>query len=86
MKYPNGSESVLSPGPWAQLTKVLNCPCEDGVKRTVHNIGIPDTFFSAPGRVYAKGKTVAGFITCDEDGYRFVAYKYRKNWKFVQPK
>lgn len=33
MIYPNGSESVLTPGPWAQLHAVRHCPCSDGKAR-----------------------------------------------------
>ena len=79
MKFPNGSELVFSAGPWAQLIAVRNCPCSDGVNRNVRNIGVPDTFFSVPGRVSVRGKTVSGFVTCDENGYRFIAYSYGKN-------
>jgi hypothetical protein len=79
MKYPNGSESVLSPGPFAQLIKVLNCPCSDGESRTIRRIGVPDTAFSAPGDTRVKGKTVTGFVTCDEEGYIFIANEFGKN-------
>ena len=84
MKYSNGSESVLSNGPWVQLVGVLGAICDDGVARTVHRIGVPDTFFSAPGVVYVGGKTVSGFVTCDESGYKFKAFEYRKNGSLIK--
>lgn len=62
MQYLNDAIAIMSPGPWAQLIKVRNCPCIDGIRRTVHNIGTPDTMWSAPGRVYVQGKTVSGFV------------------------
>ena len=79
MKYPNGSESVLSPGPWSQLVGVKKCPCEDGISRRVWRIRVPDTAWSAPGYVTVRGKTVAGFVTCDEQGYRFIASRFSQN-------
>lgn len=79
MKYPNSSESILSPGPFSQLIAIKNCPCSDGKSRNVRNIGVPDTAWTAPGRVSVDGKTVTGFITCDENGYKFHANKYGKN-------
>jgi len=79
MIYPNGSESVLSPGPFSQLWAVKHCPCVDGVARRARITGQPDTFFSVPAQVKVKGVTVTGFVTSDENGYRFIAHKYRKN-------
>jgi hypothetical protein len=79
MKYPNGSESVLSCGPWAQLIGVKNCMCSDGKARTVSRMAEADTFFSMPGSVKVRGKSVRGFVSCDDQGYTFHAYKYRKN-------
>lgn len=80
MIYPNGSESVYSTGLWAQLIKVKNCPCSDGVRRTVHRIRTPDTFWTAPGHVYVKGKTVTGFTSMDNhDGYTFHANIFGRN-------
>lgn len=79
MKYPNGSESVFSNGPWAEIIVIKNCPCSDGKSRTVSRLKQPNTAFSIPGVVYVNGKTVTGFVTCNEDGYKFLAYSYRKN-------
>lgn len=79
MKYDNGSESVLSRFPFAQLVKVRNVPCSDGKRRTTCRVSTPDTFFSVPAAVRVKGKTVAGFLTCEEDGWKFTANQYGKN-------
>lgn len=71
-------------GPWQILIKVTNVLCSDGKFRTFWTQGEPDTFFSHPGRVKVKGKTVTGFITWDnhlgDDGlWQFIPYSYRKN-------
>lgn len=79
MNYPNGSESVISLDSWGQLIGVKHCPCEDGIARRVKEIGVPDTAFSAPGRIQVKGKTISGFVTCDDQGYRFISNKHSKN-------
>lgn len=79
MKYPNGSSSVLSRGPWAQLIGVDHCPCSDGRSRKVTAVGTPDTMFSAPGTVHVRGKSVRGFVMCNEEGYTFHANKFGKN-------
>ena len=82
---PNGSFGVYNKyDPWRRLEKIYFCPCEDGKARTVRIRGEPDTFFSQPASVNVKGKDVSGFITCDENGYRFLAYKYGKNWKMME--
>lgn len=81
MKCDNGSESVLTRGPWAQLAKVINCPCSDGKRRTAVITGMADTYFSIPARVSVRGKTVTGYLTCEESnpymgrvgGYEFHA-------------
>jgi hypothetical protein len=48
--------------------------CEDGVNRVIR-CGIPDTVFSIPGRVQIDGKMVKGFVSSDEAGFKFTAYK-----------
>lgn len=90
MKYPNGSESVLSPGPFAQLLKVKNVPCTDGKTRTATITGEPQTFSTIPARVHAHGKTVSGFLTMSptykegvKEGYIFYPYTYMKNGKIL---
>ena len=69
-------------GPWHIPVKYTNVLCSDGVRRTVHCRGRqPDTFFSQPGDVSVKGKTVTGFISYDSlnEEWEFTAYSYRKN-------
>jgi len=86
MKYPNGSESILSHGPFAQLLKVKNAICEDNKPRIATITGQPDTFFSIPASVKAQGKTITGFLSMAPtykpnvlEGYIFTANKYGKN-------
>lgn len=76
----------MSRGPWSQLEGVTNCPCSDGKRRNVRITGTADTFFSCPGRVHVKGKTVTGFVTNAPDyeegvkaGYIFQPNLYGKN-------
>lgn len=78
---PNGSVPLYSKwfgGP--SLAGIRNCPCSDGVTRTVYITGEADTFFSMPACVAVKGKRRKGFITVqtvgdmdtgDKLGYRF---------------
>ena len=90
--YKNGSRCFRTVDNFAGVSKVENCPCEDGIRRTVHATAEPDTFFSIPACVYlnppttrgraepgARSKTVGGFLTTDEDGWKFIAYSYGKN-------
>ena len=83
MKYPNGSESILSKSPWCYLVAIKNCPCEDKISRTVRVNLQPETFFSIGGRISVRGKTVSGYVTCGEDGYSFHARKSSKNYKYM---
>ncbi len=82
-EHANGSRVHYTPGAFASVAKVTNCPCEDGKRRTVYASAEPDTFFSIPAltRVREEGKqrTVAGFLTTDENGWKFIAYSYGKN-------
>jgi hypothetical protein len=62
------------------ILKVKNCLCPDGLRRVAVITGRPDTWFSTPARVQARGKSVSGFITGREKGdVEFIAYSYRKN-------
>jgi len=86
MKCNNGSESIQSTGGFGQLVKNVNCPCSDGKTRTVTITGQPDTFFSVPGNVKVKGKTVTGFVTTAPDyregvreGFIFQSNQFGKN-------
>lgn len=84
MCYANGSESVLSPGPFAQLVAIRRCMCSDGVARYAKITGQPDTAWTVPAQVQVRGKSVSGFVSfdssCGEDkGYTFHASKFGKN-------
>lgn len=60
----NGSVPVYTDwmgGP--SLAGVRQCPCEGYGTRTVYIQGEPDTYFSQPAAIGAKGKRVKGFIT-----------------------
>lgn len=71
--------------------------CEDGSIRTAYARAhrydgslASDTYFSVPAYVYAKGKTVRGYISgavFDDGttGYEFRAYTYCKNHSAVEP-
>jgi len=79
MKYPNGSESILSSGPWMQLIAIRGAICSDGKPRYAKITGQADTYFSCPARVKVNGKSVTGFISCDNNGYTFTASSFLKN-------
>ena len=69
---PNGAIPVYSRwmfGP--SLALIRNCPCSDGIRRTVYIQGEPDTFFSQPAAVSIRGKRVRGFVTSSEGGMEF---------------
>lgn len=51
--------------------------CEDGKKR-VFKCGIPDTFFSILATGKINGKSVKGFISSDEKGFKFTQYQNDK--------
>jgi hypothetical protein len=59
--------------------------CLDGKVRR-GTCGVPDTFFSIPARLKAKGKTVTGYVTIDSsDGeIHFHAYLYGKNHEVLR--
>ncbi len=78
-EHANGSRVHYTPGAFASVAKVTNCPCEDGKRRTVYASAEPDTFFSIPALTRVHSKTVAGFLTTDNDGWKFIAYSYGKN-------
>ena len=93
MKYAQGTELVLEPGPFACGFIRGRALCPDGRVRAVRfpGGGIADTFFSVPASVSAKGKTVSGYVTVETiQGYstpsvddpaivKFVPYTYGKN-------
>jgi hypothetical protein len=91
MKFENGSESILSTGPFSQLIRVLNCPCSDGKVRSVRVTGQPTTAFTVPASTRVNGKTVTGFLTMAptykegvKEGYVFHANSYGKNGSLLR--
>lgn len=69
-------------GPWQIATRATDVLCSDGIRRTVILAVEPDTFFTIPGKVQVKGKTVTGFIVHCGDGNKdiqFHAYQNGKN-------
>lgn len=72
--YENGtnleSEELGYPSGAIMAGRRARARCEDGVIRTIR-IGIPDTFFSIPGRTQVRGKTVKGFVHVEEEEIRF---------------
>ncbi len=82
MKFQNGSESILSSGPFSELIRVLNCPCSDGKIRNVRVTGQPTTAWTIPASTRVNGKTVIGFLTMTptyQEGYVFHTNSYEKN-------
>lgn len=72
--HPNGSRSYRTPPPFLSIAKVERCPCEDGKRRTIFATAEADTFFSVPACAYVGRKTVGGFLSHDEQGWKFTAY------------
>lgn len=79
-------------GTWFKMTNVL---CSDGKYRVFTKSAENDTFFTTPGNVKVKGKTVTGSLWHDnllytddpidaEKGvWKFTAYSYLKNWALL---
>lgn len=83
--YTNGSVALRTPFPFAQLSKIKSCPILGStVKRTAVITGQPDTYFSIPARIKYKQKTISGYVTFNEEGYYFVAYRHGKNCHVLQ--
>ena len=89
MSHPK-TEVIPSLSPWGAQTgsRWTNVLCSDGVYRTFTATGEADTFFTIPGRVSVKGKTVTGHVYWDSEifsddpnpgVYKFSAFTYRKN-------
>jgi len=92
--HPNGSESVLTAFPWAQLHAVRHCPCSDGKTRYCAVAAQPDTHFSVPARVQVtiKGRrrSVRGYLTTVSgagrpEGYEFRPYEYGPSAGILPP-
>jgi hypothetical protein len=92
-------QTVVRDNTWGSLKAVGKAICEDGTQRFATVTAEPDTFFSIPARVSVKGTTVRGYLTCetlagyqtvsiaevDPAVWKFIAYKYLKNWRLVSP-
>jgi hypothetical protein len=63
--YPHGRET-------------RRCYAEHEGTRRVVLCGIPDTYFSIPAKVRIKGKVVRGYVTGEENGFRFVPSGLRR--------
>lgn len=72
-------------GPWQILVKMSRVLCEDGVERTIR-VREPDTFFTVPGVTHAKGKTITGFVSYDDNLERMVFHATGVNAATIQPK
>ena len=92
--YPNGSRCFRTPDAFASVAKVESCPCEDGKLRTAFATAEPDTFFSIPACVYvsppnrdasSRTKTVTGFLSSSEEGWRFTVNRAGKNAALITP-
>lgn len=81
-------------GPYGIPYKCERVLCGDGIRRTVR-VREPDTFFSLPGTVKVRGKSISGFVsftpyqdaeTGDVVGVlTFTPYKYGKNGDVLPP-
>ena len=73
---------------YGQRGRKYRALCQDGRYRTATATGEADTWFSLPARVKAKGQSVTGYITGDENsetGLGFRVYLYRKNFRAILP-
>ena len=59
--------------PKGGMTRRCYAVCPDSKKRVVH-CGIPDTVFTIPAYARIEGKRVKGFVTSDENGFKFNMY------------
>lgn len=59
-----------------QLTYVGGVICEDGEKANWFATDYADTFFSIPGYIHKKGKKVKGFVTVEDNLYKFIPDKF----------
>ena len=55
------------------LALVRDCPTPFG-PRTVYVRGEPDTFFSIPAACRVKGKTITGWLGCEDGSWSFHAH------------
>lgn len=60
----------------SSLARIKNAVCEDGSLRTAYITDSPDTFFSVPARVNVGKRSVTGFVTVEDDLWKFIANKF----------
>lgn len=78
LEYENGTY-LLCDGPW-DVFRGGAALCADGKVRKLKRIAIvADTWFSVPASVEVKHKTVAGYVSVNDNVVVFHAYLYRKN-------
>jgi len=61
---------------WRQLTYVGGVICEDKQRANWFATDYADTFFSIPGYIYKKGKKIKGFVTVEDNLYKFISDKF----------
>ncbi len=74
-----------------EFIKCVGALCPDGRRRTVRLDPQADTFFSVPGTVHFRGKSVRGFIAAidesaprDEGDFEFRANLYCKHGRIFE--
>lgn len=77
--HSNGSRCFRTADEYQSVAKVENCPCEDGCRRTAHATAEADSFFSIPACIYVGKKTVGGFLSSSEEGWKFTANPSGRN-------
>jgi hypothetical protein len=79
--HPNGAVTYSSRTRSIGRVRIVNCPCDDGHRRTVHILFDQDPFHT-PARVRVRGRTVSGYIDhliLLSEGPRFHALAGGKN-------
>ena len=85
--HPNGAVTYSSRMRSIGRVRIVNCPCDDGHRRTVHILSDQDPFHT-PARVRVRGRTVSGYIDhliLLSDGPRFHAFTGGKNALLIDP-
>jgi hypothetical protein len=85
--HPNGAVTYTSRIESSDRVLIINCPCDDGYRRTVRILSDQDPFFT-PARVSVRSRTVRGYIDHHillSDGPRFHAFANGKNARLIDP-
>lgn len=85
MKLENkyNQETIIS-GSFGSLVKILNCSvCETDNLRTAYITGEGDFYYS-PAMINWKGRSISGWITCNENIYNFYPSKKANNYKLIE--